>query len=261
MGNHFFQNNGHLLEGGNQCSGNKRPTSETDSIDDDERETKRQKLEEENKTLKAENNELKRAKEAMKKEYTEALATKQLEIDNLKTANETIQNEKEESDQKIRSLNARLESEQQEHEKALAGLQTEIKTLKENETSQSSNDEVLRAQKEQFKFVCKVLSIPGVSEYLFHRPKVFPNSTNTIKNPMWFGKIMNKFSRDRYNNWDEFVSDCRLVFTNAIEETSQNIAKIRDEILQRPLKTKLGDIQRMQAKVEEYIKKRESKKK
>merc|ERR1712146_540035 len=225
MGNHFFQNNGHLLEGGNQCSGNKRPTSETDSIDDDERETKRQKLEEENKTLKAENNELKRAKEAMKKEYTEALATKQLEIDNLKTANETIQNEKEESDQKIRSLNARLESEQQEHEKALAGLQTEIKTLKENETSQSSNDEVLQAQKEQFKFVCKVLSIPGVSEYLFHRPKVFPNSTN------------------------------------AIEETSQNIAKIRDEILQRPLKTKLGDIQRMQAKVEEYIKKRESKKK
>merc|ERR1712146_845494 len=216
--------------GGDQNSSKKRPASETDSSnDDDERETKRQKLEEENKTLKAENNELKRAKEAMKKEYTEALATKQLEIDNLKTANETIQNEKEESDQKIRSLNARLESEQQEHEKALAGLQTEIKTLKENETSQSSNDEVLRAQKEQFKFVCKVLSIPGVLEYLFHRPRVFPNSTNTIKNPMWFGKIMKKISHDKYNNWDEFVSDCRLVFTNAVEETSQNIAKIREE--------------------------------
>merc|ERR1712146_88736 len=238
----------------------KHPRDEYNDDNDNER-VKRQKVQKENEELTARVKELETEKDGMKVEHTEALATKQLEIDRLTTEKETIQMQKEEADQKIRSLNARLESEQQEHEKALAGLQTEIKTLKENETSQSSNDEVLQAQKEQFKFVCKVLSIPGVSEYLFHRPRVFPNSTNTIKNPMWFGKIMNKFSRDRYNNWDEFVSDCRLVFTNAIEETSQNIAKIRDEILQRPLKTKLGDIQRMQAKVEEYIKKRESKKK
>merc|ERR1712146_640072 len=118
--------------------------------------------------------------------HTEALATKQLEIDRLTTEKETIQMQKEEVDQMITSLNTRLESEQQEHEKALAGLQTEIKTLKENEIIQSSNDEILRAQMEQFKFVSKVSSIPGVSEDFFHRPEVLPYSTNTIKNPMWF---------------------------------------------------------------------------
>merc|ERR1712146_582386 len=243
--------------GGDQNSSKKRPASETDSSnDDDERETKRQKLEEENKTLKAENNELKRAKEAMKKEYTEALATKQLEIDNLKTWEETIQMQKEEVDQMITSLNTRLESEQQEHEKALAGLQTEIKTLKENETSQSSNDEVLRAQKEQFEFVVKaqneqfefvgnVLSIPGVVEDFYKSPIRLPNYTKTINNPMWFGKIMKNVSSIEYNDWDEFVSDCRLVFANALvyNEKYPDIVK---------------NIERIQAKVEEYIQERES---
>jgi len=66
------------LEGGNQCSGNTRTFSETDSSDDDERETKRQKVEDRVR-------ELERQNEEMKEEHTEALATKQLEIDRLTT--------------------------------------------------------------------------------------------------------------------------------------------------------------------------------
>merc|ERR1712146_331118 len=177
--------------------------------------------------------------------HTEALATKQLEIDRLTTWEETIQMQKEEVDQMITSLNTRLESEQQEHEKALAGLQTEIKTLKENETSQSSNDEVLRAQKEQFEFVVNVLSIPGVVEDFYKSPIRLPNYTKTINNPMWFGKIMKNVSSIEYNDWDEFVSDCRLVFANALvyNEKYPDIVK---------------NIERIQAKVEEYIQERES---
>merc|ERR1712146_158788 len=158
----------------------------------------------------------------------------------------------------IQELRQDKQTMKEEHDKALAKLQDEIKTLKENEIIQSSNDEILRAQMEQFKFVSKVSSIPGVSEDFFHRPEVLPYSTNIIKNPMWFGKILYNVSRDKYNNWDEFVSDCRLVFTNAVEETSQIIATTREEFFQRPLKTKLGDIQRMQTQFENYIKERES---
>merc|ERR1712146_473290 len=146
-----------------------------------------------------------------KKEYTEADRM----IQELRQDKERMKNEKEEADQKIRSLNARLESEQQEHEKALAGLQTEIKTLKENETSQSSNDEVLRAQNEQFAFVGKVLSIPGAVEIFYSSPLNLVHYADTIENPMWFSKIMENISSDKYNDWDQFVSDCRLVFTNA----------------------------------------------
>ena len=58
---------------------------------------------------------------------------------------------------------------------------------------------------------------------------------------MWFGKIMNKFSRDRYNNWDEFVSDCRLVFTNALVYNERYPDFVKE-------------VEQMQAKVEEYIK-------
>merc|ERR1712146_706206 len=142
----------------------KHPRDEYNDDNDNER-VKRQKVQKENEELTARVKELETEKDEMKVEHTEALATKQLEIDRLTTEKEAMKkeyteadrmiqelrqdkermkNEKEEADQKIRSLNARLESEQQEHEKALAGLQTEIKTLKENETSQSSNDEVLR---------------------------------------------------------------------------------------------------------------------
>merc|ERR1712146_768878 len=180
--------------------------------------------------------------------HTEALTTKQSEIDRLTTEKETIQMQKEEVDQMITSLNTRLESEQQEHEKALAGLQTEIKTLKENETSQSSNDEVLRAQKEQFEFVGKVLSIDGVIKNFYSNPMrlKLPNYTDTIENPMWFGKIMENILSNEYNNWDQFVSDCRLVFTNVLVYTGEYFP---------------GDVkifERMQAKVEEYIQERES---
>merc|ERR1712146_61375 len=173
-----------------------------------------------------------------KKEYTEADRM----IQELRQDKERMKNEKEEADQKIRSLNARLESEQQEHEKALAGLQTEIKTLKENETSQSSNDEVLRAQNEQFAFVGKVLSIPGAVEIFYSSPLNLVHYADTIENPMWFSKIMENISSDEYNDWDQFVSDCRLVFTNALQYNCKYFP---------------GDVKRfeqMQANVEEYIK-------
>merc|ERR1712146_730472 len=83
--------------------------------DNDEREAKRRKVQKENEELTARVKELETERDGMKVEHTKALATKQSEIDRLTTEKETIQNEKEESDQMITSLNARLESEQQEH--------------------------------------------------------------------------------------------------------------------------------------------------
>merc|ERR1712146_427019 len=63
---------------------------------------KRQKLEKENKTLKDRVRELERQNEEMKVEHTEALATKQLDIDRLTTEKETIQNEKEKEIQNLK---------------------------------------------------------------------------------------------------------------------------------------------------------------
>merc|ERR1712146_656172 len=93
----------------------KHPRDEYNDDNDNERETKRQKVQKENEELTARVKELETEKDGMKVEHTEALATKQSEIDRLTTEKEKIQNEKEESDQMITSLNARLESEQQEH--------------------------------------------------------------------------------------------------------------------------------------------------
>merc|ERR1712146_139426 len=95
----------------------KHPRDEYNDDNDNER-VKRQKVQKENEELTARVKELETEKDGMKEEHTEALATKQVEIDNLKTANETIQNEKEDADQMIQELRQEKETIQMQKEES-----------------------------------------------------------------------------------------------------------------------------------------------
>merc|ERR1712146_521151 len=95
----------------------KHPRDEYNDDNDNER-VKRQKVQKENEELTARVKELETEKDGMKEEHTEALPTKQVEIDNLKTANETIQNEKEDADQMIQELRQEKETIQMQKEES-----------------------------------------------------------------------------------------------------------------------------------------------
>merc|ERR1712146_225275 len=152
-----------------------------------------------------ESNELRKANEEIQKANDRLTTEKQTlqnekedenqMIQELRQEKETIQMQKEESDRKYQDLRQDKQTMKEEHDKALAKLQDEIKTLKENETIQSSNDEILRAQMEQFKFVHKILSDVMIKEKLVD---YYYHTNTTINHHMWFDRIFKKILNNRY---------------------------------------------------------------
>merc|ERR1712146_729273 len=106
------------LEGGNQSSGNKRPASETDSSNvDDERETKRQKVDIKKKCAELEElvERLKTENERMKKEHEAAL-----------------QNKEEKANEMIQELRQEKEAMKEEHDKAWQNKEQEVMKMLAN---------------------------------------------------------------------------------------------------------------------------------
>ena len=62
----------------------------------------------------------------------------------------------------------------------------------------------------------------------FHQPvnRTVQNYYRLIKHPMYFKTIKHKLTRghfDHYNTIEEFISDCRLVFSNCAQYNSVSL--------------------------------------
>merc|ERR1712146_372426 len=101
---------------------------------DNERETKRQKVQKENEELTARVKELGTEKDGMKVEHTEALATKQSEIDRLTNEKEKIQRAKEDAERMIQELRQEKETiqmQKEESDQMIQELRQDKETIKE----------------------------------------------------------------------------------------------------------------------------------